>query len=177
MLNRCMGRLLLRQLDRHNPADAATVQQVFDAAPDFSMQTEGRLPAPGDGQQALDALPPDFDYANKFVFALEMDGKTLGVADLLRGYPAEHCAFLGLLLFAQPYQGQGLGKLALAQLLDLARAWGCQEMQLGVIASYERAMRFWQARQFTELYRKEVPDFISPVVVMRYPLELERAGD
>ncbi len=170
MLNRCMGRLVLRRLDRHSPQDAATVQQVFDAAPDFSMQTEDHLPEPDAGQQALDALPPDFDYAHKFVFALEIDGQVLGVADLLRGYPEAHCAFLGLLLLAQPYQGIGLSKLALTQLYDQARAWGCQDMQLGVVSSYERAMRFWQACQFTELYRKDVPDFISPIVVMHYPL-------
>jgi GNAT superfamily N-acetyltransferase len=90
--------------------------------------------------------------------------------DLIRGYPEPHIAFLGLLLFSETHQGQGLGKLALTHIANLSRSWGCTALRLSVIDKNLQALAFWQREGFIEMYRKPTTQFTGDAIVMQRSL-------
>lgn len=161
-----MASLQAQRLSRDDPTAVADLQSVFNGAPAFSLLVEGKLPEPDAAEQALEALPPDIDYPDKFVFGYYLDQQIAGCADVIRGYPEKHCAFIGLLLFAENWQRQGLGKQALQHIDHLARGWGCQEIRLGVVANNQPGLVFWTAQGFVEQSRRELPGYPADLILM-----------
>ncbi|WP_407668574.1 GNAT family N-acetyltransferase [Paraburkholderia dilworthii] len=51
----------------------------------------------------------------------------VGCADVIRSYPTDDCAWIGLLLFSGAHQSRGYGKTALALINAIAREWGCRQ--------------------------------------------------
>ena len=156
-----------RRLHPTDPADVRDLQRILEAAPSYSRLVEGRDPPATAGRDELAALPPGKTHDDKFTFAIEHDGQLIGCADLMRGHPDPNTAYLGLLLFAETFQGQGHGVAALVYLETLAASWGCTAMRLAVIATNLHALQFWQRQGFVELYRKPAPQYTGDAVVLQ----------
>jgi len=155
------------RLLRHDaPEDVTRLFGLFEQAREYSLLVEGRLPTLEEAKQELLDCPPGKTLEDKFFGAYWLDDRLVGCADLIRGYPEPHIAYLGLLLFAQSCQGQGLGVRALAQLVEMARSWGCSLMRLAVIETNLRALAFWQREGFCEIYRKPTQKFLGDAIVM-----------
>ena len=90
--------------------------------------------------------PPGYDAQKYFVGVFLGDTEEMvGVADFVVSYPAEGKGFLGLLLLAERYQRQGLGREAVGLLEQwAAREHAVREVDLGVELVNERARRFWR---------------------------------
>lgn len=162
--------LELAACSEHEPADVAAIQQLLEAAPAYTLLVEGRLPQPGDGYSAISDLPPDTARTDKFFGAFSEDGKIIGCLDLVRGYPEQEIAFLGLLLFAETHQGKGYGLIGWQHAVEMARAWNCQQLRLAVIETNQRGLKFWQRLGFCELYRKAMPAYTGDAIVLEIAL-------
>jgi GNAT superfamily N-acetyltransferase len=162
--------LTFHPLSATSEADVAALYQLLQQAPGYALTVEGRLPTLADARESLQATPPGKGLADKLFGGYELQGQLVGCADLIRGHPAPHIAFLGLLLFAESHQRQGLGLQALAHLQGVARGWGCTQLRLAVIDQNSGALRFWQCEGFAELYRKPTTGFTGDAIVMQRAL-------
>lgn len=162
--------LSFRSLNKDIPTDVAAVQQLLEAAPSYSLLVEGRLPKSGDALIAMQELPPGKTRNDKLFGSYWLDNVLVGCLDIVRGYPEQHIAFLGLLLFSEQYQGQGLGTQALSQAKDIARSWKCTTMRLAVVETNKRAISFWKREGFKELYRKATKRYMGNLLIMEIAL-------
>jgi GNAT superfamily N-acetyltransferase len=151
-------------------ADLTAARGVFEGLRAYARAVHGE-PFPPEEAEALFAdMPPGFDDREaKTVFGVSQGGEMVGVADVVRGYPAEGTAMIGLLAIHESHQGRGIGA-AVARLLEQsAREWGCSRLRIGVVAANEPAFPFWQAIGFTptgETRPWRDGSVVSEVVVM-----------
>jgi len=152
--------------------DYAELRRVLFGAPAFSLAVRGRLPLESDVDELLDDMPPDRSSDDKFAFAIEVDGRMVGCADVLRGWRHARQSMIGLLLFDEEVQGRGYGREAVRIIEDIARGWtGMESLRVGVNASNPGAHAFWQRMGFAENgERYMLPDFISEAIIMEKPL-------
>jgi RimJ/RimL family protein N-acetyltransferase len=69
----------------------------------------------------------------------------IGCADLLRGYPNDKTAFLGLLLISEAYQNKGLGVRACAEIEKIVLTWPEISVIRGsVVQSNDVVVSFWE---------------------------------
>ncbi|MCX7207071.1 MAG: GNAT family N-acetyltransferase [Proteobacteria bacterium] len=157
-------------------ADIAALQSVLENTATFSLLTEGHLPSPTAAQEAMLARPPNLSADDKWMLGFYLDGNLIGCADICRGYPEAGTAFIGLLLFAEPFQGQGHGKTAMQHLRRLALTWHCQRIKISVIANNTAALAFWRREGFVERLRKPAIGFLDDAIVMECQLNLLQAA-
>src|SRR5436309_11130953 len=69
------------------PEEMAALQQVLEGAPTYAERVTGHPPGPADAQSLMTILPPDIDYADKFVWGVLLDDEMVGCADVIRGWP------------------------------------------------------------------------------------------
>jgi len=151
-------------------ADAAALFSLLQQALGFSLVVHGRLPNLEDATEAISEVPPGKDMKDKFFGGYWQNGVLVGCMDLIRGYPEPDIAYLGLLVFSEARQGQGLGVLALAHIANLSRSWGCTALRLAVVDRNARALAFWQREGFRELYRKPGTQYAGHAIVMERAL-------
>ena len=166
-----MEQLTYRQLSISCDADISQLQAVLEAAPNYYKIIQGKGPSTDEARSELQALPEGHPVAAKFYYLIQGHQRAVGCIDLLRGYPNENVAFIGLLLFVDSWQGRGLGRQALKFAIDLANDWGCGALRIAVVQTNERAISFWSREGFIELYRKESNQYADPVVVMERALD------
>jgi RimJ/RimL family protein N-acetyltransferase len=116
-------------------------------------------------------MPPNTDVAKKSVFGFYAGADMIGCADVIRSYPANDCAWIGLLLFSEMHRGQGYGRDALALMIARAREWGCSRLQLATLSTNLRGVAFWQREGFKELRRASNPRFPAELIVMERTIE------
>lgn len=140
----------LRQLEG-NDDDMGALQRVLESAPTFAERHTGAPPGAADAQSTYSILPEGKSYDDKFVIGVFLRGEMVGCIDIIRGYPTENVANLGLLLVAEPYQRAGIGRLAYAQLEQIVQAWGsCDRVRLGVTLKNSEVIAFWRKLGFSE---------------------------
>jgi len=162
--------LTLHLIDRESSRDVARLQAVLEGAPGYSLTVEGKLPPPTAAIETLDALPPGKDHTDKFVYEITQDADAIGCIELVRGYPQADIAFIGLLLFRESSQGQGLGPEVLRLAEAIGAGWQCRALRIAVLDTNPRAFRFWEREGFIELLRKPAMDFAGQAIVMERAL-------
>lgn len=162
--------LTFSELSENDSTHVSLLQALFEAAPDYSVTVEGRLPGPQDGLEALRALPVGKARADKVVGIYRFEGTVVGCLDIVRAHPEPHIAFVGLLLFAADHQGHGFGAEALRHIKELAQGWQCTRLRLAVIDTNTRALHFWKREGFYELYRKVTTKYTGAAIVMETAL-------
>jgi RimJ/RimL family protein N-acetyltransferase len=129
--------------------DMALLQSLLELAPRYARITTGESVSSGAAEQLMAALPSGGNYEDKFVFAALHNGSAVGCADLIRGYPTQAFAFIGLLLIAEPLENQGYGTAVFKELCAVASAWhSCSRLRLGVLEVNQKAIRFWSSLGF-----------------------------
>ena len=159
--------LSCRPLGSSHPADVASLQALLESAPGYYLVTQDQLPPPTAATDLLSSVPHGKSPADACVIGFFLAGDLVGCAGLVRGYPTEEAAFLGLLLFAESHQGQGYGVAALTQIEAIACSWGCEELRLAVIETNVRAQSFWRREGFIEVATEPVSGFSGDAVVMQ----------
>ena len=128
-----------------------------------------------DAQSTYSVLPEGKTYDDKFVFGVYRGATMVGCADLIRDYPDRGTALLGLLLIAEPYQGQGIGRVAYQQLEAFIRSWNtCSRVRIGVVRTNERVLPFWSKLGFvpsgeTKPYRYD--HVVSETIILTKSLD------
>jgi GNAT superfamily N-acetyltransferase len=86
------------------------LQELIESDPGYTERITGYPPGPADAQSLLMMRPEHLAEDAKVVLGGFQDGRLVAVVDLLRGYPNERTAFIGLLQVHWNHQGLGLGK-------------------------------------------------------------------
>ncbi len=162
--------LSYQRLTPENKAHVRAYQDVLEQAPGYYLAVEGRLPASDAAEEDLNLFPKGKTLEDKFSYLILDQSEGVGCLDVVRGYPLETTAFIGLLLFSEPKQGCGLGANALAYVRSLALSWGCEYLRIAVISTNIRAFKFWQREGFVEVERKKNARFLGESVVMEATL-------
>ena len=140
----------LRQI-AGEPAEMLALQKVFEWAPEYSSRILGHPPGPAEAQSCFTKLPPDKGYEDKFCYGIYDGAEMVGFVDLIRGYPDNKTATLGLLLLVERVQGHGHGRSLYQKIEDLVRDWaGFEKIRLSVVATNSQVIPFWKKMGFKE---------------------------
>ena len=101
-----MDELVLRPV---GPADVDALQELIESDPGYTERITGYPPGPADAQSLLMMRPEDLAEESKIVLGAFAADQLVAVVDLLRGFPNDHTAFIGLLEVHAKHQGLGHG--------------------------------------------------------------------
>ncbi|MGI4858073.1 MAG: GNAT family N-acetyltransferase [Janthinobacterium lividum] len=165
--------ITIRPLTAQSISDRAGVSRIFREAPGYTELVEGRAPSEDDVDDFFNGKPESKELSDKAGFGLYVGPDMVGCADVIRGYPSDDCAFIGLLLFSEAHQNRRYGRAALGMIDEIAGMWGCGKLRLAVVTKNLRALAFWQREGFAVIHTKTNPRFLGTVTVMerliRYP--------
>ena len=148
--HRFVRELRLSELSGH-PSEMADLQRVLDQAPAYAERVTGAPPGRADAQSMFTILPDGKTYEDKYVFGIYLGSQMVGCADLIKAYPRPDTVLLGLLLIAEPFQGQGIGSAAYRAIEDVIRGWNtCAQIRLGVVRTNAEVLPFWTQLGFIE---------------------------
>jgi RimJ/RimL family protein N-acetyltransferase len=80
--------------------------------------------------------PPEVGYADKLVWGITLEDVMVGCADVIRGWPSNETAYIGLLLLTESHHGTGLVRRAYEAIEAQARQWPqVRTLRLAVVAT------------------------------------------
>src|SRR5262245_31338987 len=136
---------------RGESEEMAALQAVLEAAPDYFDRTVGLPPGAAESQSLFTDLPPGRTYDDKVVWGLYAGDEMIGCAEVVRGWNAPHKTIIGLLLLAEPWQRQGLGRAFATLVEQKIAAWkGMTTVRIAVLASNDGALAFWHRLGYVE---------------------------
>ena len=103
----------------------------------------GERPTLENQAQALRELPPGCQADQKEFLGFLAQGELVAVMDVVRGYPDERSAYVGLLMVDGAWHGRGVGTLIMRAELRRLRAEGLSRVRLAYIEGNEPARKFW----------------------------------
>jgi uncharacterized protein len=139
---------VLREL---TPGDVNALQELIESDPGYTERVTGYPPGAADAQSLLMMRPDGLPEAQKKVLG-RWDGEQLvAVVDLLRGYPNERTAFIGLLEVHGRHRGKGVGAAAYRGVEEyVGREWPeVRTLRLAVVETNAgQAQGFWERLGF-----------------------------
>ncbi|MFG1906651.1 GNAT family N-acetyltransferase [Kribbella sp. NPDC048928] len=143
-----MEDLVLRAI---GPGDVDAVQELIESDPGYTERITGYPPGPSDAQRLLMMRPEGLAEEAKVVLGAFAAEQLVAVVDLIRGFPNEATAFIGLLEVHASYQGSGCGRVT----YDLVQRYvestwpEVRTMRLAVVdTNAQVATTFWQRQGF-----------------------------
>ena len=124
------------------------VMDIYESNQAFFILTEEKEIGKEDCMKDVDAIPPDFDISQKIFTSIEANNQKVAVLDMLMGYPAESCLWIGLLLIHEAHKHKGLGRQIISAIEKAAKTEGYESVQLGVIEKNGKALSFWHMLGF-----------------------------
>ena len=98
----------------------------------------------------LSALPPRRTMADKHFFGWYDGAQLVAMMDLISHHPKPEMAFIGWFIVDGAYQGNGLGRRLVADVLAMLKAQGVTEVRLGRIEGNPQSEHFWHVCGFAE---------------------------
>jgi uncharacterized protein len=131
--------------------DVDALQDLIESDPGYTERVTGYPPGPADAQSLLMMRPDGLAEDAKVVLGAFQDGRLVAVADLLRGFPNDHTAYIGLLEVHWNHQGLGLGR-ATYDLIQryVETSWPeVRTLRLAIVATNAHvATAFWLRQGF-----------------------------
>jgi uncharacterized protein len=134
------------------PDDVDALQELIESDPGYTERITGYPPGPADAQSLLMMRPEGLAEDAKLVLGGFVDDRLVAVVDLLRGFPNDHTAYIGLLEVHWNHQGTGLGKAAYEEVQRYVEtSWPeIDTLRLAIVDTNARiATGFWQKVGFT----------------------------
>jgi GNAT superfamily N-acetyltransferase len=149
-MRRLMDTLKLERIPEDRSAQQmAAIHRVFVAAPDYCSRVIGEVPALS--EMTNPPLPPGKSAADHYFFGIYLDDEMIGCADVLRGYPDQKTAYLGLVLLAESHQHRGLGAQAFAEVEKIVSSWReISAIRGAIVASNPIVIPFWEKMGFVD---------------------------
>ncbi|MFI5691943.1 GNAT family N-acetyltransferase [Kribbella sp. NPDC051586] len=91
------------------PGDVDALQELVESDPGYTERITGYPPGASDAQSLLMMRPEGLPEESKVVLGAFAADRLVAVVDVLRGFPNDHTAFIGLLEVHAKYQGLGCG--------------------------------------------------------------------
>lgn len=145
-LDRLSGDLTVRELTQR---DIPEMLRVARSNPLFYQYMR---PDPTEENLAADlqALPPHRTLADKTFFGWFDGERLVAMMDLILRHPKPDMAFIGWYILDGEYQGHGLGRRLVQEVLALLKAEGVTEVRLGRIEGNPQSEHFWHVCGFRE---------------------------
>ncbi|MFI5710715.1 GNAT family N-acetyltransferase [Kribbella sp. NPDC051620] len=131
--------------------EVGAVQELIESDPGYAERVTGYPPGAADAQSLLMMRPDGLHAEQKKVLGVWEGEQLVAVVDLLRGYPDEHTAFIGLLEVHGRHRGRGVGAAAYRGVEEyVGREWGeVRTLRLAVVDTNAReAQGFWERQGF-----------------------------
>jgi GNAT superfamily N-acetyltransferase len=136
-------------VEQLQPEDNAALQALLERSSDYSQLVTGSPPGSSAANSLLTNYPEGKTANDKLDIGIYTELKDLiGILDVIRDYPSQHDWWIGLLLFAPKYRGQGLGQLVYRAFEQWVSRQGAQRVYLGVVEQNQRTHQFWQMMGF-----------------------------
>jgi len=139
------------KLEVITPGDVPRVQALIESDPGYTERITGYPPGPADAQSLLMMRPEGLPEDAKDVLGVWEQEQLVAVVDLLRGFPNDHTAFIGLLQVQGDHQGRGIGAAAygLVERYVVRSFPEVRTLRLAVVDSNsEQAAGFWLRQGF-----------------------------
>jgi RimJ/RimL family protein N-acetyltransferase len=141
--------LQLRYLYRDS-SNAKLLQEVYEKTPGYFIKVRGTPAEPQAAERTFSMIPDGMSYEDKFTFGMFLKSELIGIVDLIRGYPDDRTAFIGLFLIAEPYQKLKLGFQSFHELESEVRKWPeVQKLRLSVLETNSQVIPFWKKCGFS----------------------------
>lgn len=124
-------------------ADLDLVIRLNKSCSDFFLFQSGLPPSENDAREVFEFVPPQSDGATKLPIGIFRSQHLAGVIDVLRGYRANSEWYIGFMLLAPSFRGQGIGTEIHNEFVSYARRAGAHRLLLAVLEANESARRFW----------------------------------
>jgi GNAT superfamily N-acetyltransferase len=134
------------------PGDVDALQELIESDPGYTERITGYPPGPADAQSLLMMRPEGLPEEAKVVLGAFVTNRLVAVVDLLRGYPNDHTAFIGLLQVHWNHQGSGFGGATYEEVQRYVEtSWPeVRTIRLAIVDTNARiATGFWLRQGFT----------------------------
>jgi ribosomal protein S18 acetylase RimI-like enzyme len=135
------------------PGEVDALQELIESDSGYTERITGYPPGRADAQSVLMMRPDGLPEESKKVLGFWDGEQLVAVVDLLRGYPNESTAFIGLLEVHGRHQGRGAGATAYrATQAYVGREWPeVRTLRLAVVdTNAEQAQGFWEKQGFEQ---------------------------
>jgi len=122
-------------------ADLDLVIQLNKACSDFFLFQNGLPPGEGDAREIFEFVPPTAG-ATKLPIGIFHSQHLVGLMDVLRDYRAGSEWYIGFMLLAPNFRGQGFGSEIHSAFVGYARSAGVHRLLLAVLEANGCARRF-----------------------------------
>jgi GrpB-like predicted nucleotidyltransferase (UPF0157 family)/GNAT superfamily N-acetyltransferase len=129
--------------ERLSGADLDLVVQLNEACSDFFLFQNGLPPGDDDAREVFENVPPQCDRAQKLPIGVFHSERLVGLIDVLQGYRTSSDWYIGFLLLAPSFRGQGFGTELHNEFVSYARRERTQRLLIAVLEANESARRFW----------------------------------
>ena len=158
------NKVFLKRFSHQKEEDISALQKVFESAPQYSILTTGSATTPDAATSTFQTLPNGKSFEDKFVFGILHKGQTIGCVDLVRSFPTENTAMLGLLLLDEKFQRKGFGKQSLVEIENELKSWKIiNKIRIAVIKNNTSAFSFWRSMGFQENGEKKA--YVNATIV------------
>lgn len=118
-------------------------------------------------REAMKALPPGKGFADKAFVGFYHGTDLAAILDLIRAYPDEKTAFIGLFMVDKLLQGKGVGSRLVDEIAEYVKARGFTRMRLAYIKGNEESRTFWIKNHFVPTGEEKTTDIYTMVVMQR----------
>ncbi|MFF0338733.1 GNAT family N-acetyltransferase [Kribbella sp. NPDC004875] len=144
-----MAELVLRLIE---PGDVGALQDLIESDPGYTERVTGNPPGAADAQSLLMMRPEGLAQDAKVVLGAFAEEQLVAAVDLLRGFPNDRTAFIGLLEVHSRHQRRGYGGATYGLVQRYVEsAWPeVRTMRLAVVdTNSDVATGFWLRQGFT----------------------------
>ncbi len=138
-------------------ADIATLQQFYEANPQYNLIVAGCPPhATLAHEDFYERPPPEFPMTKKIMIAMvDSNGEMLGIADIVSDLFVTHVWHIGFFMVATARYGSGLAGHFYQALETWMAQQGARWIRLGVVADNPRGKKFWQRNKYQKVRTRE----------------------
>ena len=123
-------------------ADLALVIHLNKTCSDFFLFQNGLPPGENEAREIFESVPRSHG-ATKLPIGIFHSERLIGAIDVLRGYRTSLEWYIGFMLLAPSFRGQGFGTEIHSEFVGYARSAGAHRLLLAVLEANESARKFW----------------------------------
>ena len=139
---RCEALSSIYAVRRLDEEDAEAVFCLYQSNPQYFTAMDD-VPTLSSAKADLIALPPKKAIEDKYYVGFYDEAHLVAIMDLIRGFPNEQTAFIGLFMVHASQQGRGIGSKIIAAVLSYLKSLGFSRCRLGYVKTNLQSKSFW----------------------------------
>lgn len=149
-INKLSSRFATRKLEA---VDVNSVVELMEKNTLFYKYTDAR-PTKEDVLGDMKATPPGIGIDDKYYFGFYDGDMLVAIMDLIDGFPCPEIAYIGFFMMNAEYQGRGVGKSIIDEVLAYLEATGKTKVQLAIDKGNPQSTHFWTKKNGFEIIRE-----------------------